>query len=134
VPSDREELLRRAFDAFNARDVDLIDEFVDPEVELITRGAALDGTSFRGHEGIKDWLRFLDEGWAEIVFHVDTVVDVGERMLATYRLRGRVRGPEIAIDQPASMVVDFREGRILRLKTYFDPVEALAAARLGGPS
>jgi ketosteroid isomerase-like protein len=130
VASQREQLLRRAFEAFNNRDADALVAIVDPEFEMITRVVRLEGRSFRGYGGVRDYWRFLDEGWREIVFELVDAKDAGPHVLAAYRMRGVSRDHGVAVDQPVSMLITFRDDKLLRLQTFFDPAEAVAAAGL----
>ena len=50
------ELTRRAFDAFNRRDLDAFLALMDDDVEAVPRAGAIEGeSSFRGHDGVRRW-------------------------------------------------------------------------------
>jgi ketosteroid isomerase-like protein len=130
VASQRTELLKRAFEAFNSRDAGALAEIADPDFEMVTRVVRLEGRSFRGLEGILDYWRFLDEGWREITFEFEAAKEAGEHLLVDYRMRGVSRDQGLRVDQPVSMLVTFKAEKLLRLQTFFDPAEALLAAGL----
>jgi ketosteroid isomerase-like protein len=55
MPVDPVELTRRAFEAFNARDVDSMLELLDTDVEVLSLMTEADGSSYCGHEGVRRW-------------------------------------------------------------------------------
>jgi hypothetical protein len=60
ISQENVELLYRAYDAFNGRDLDAFLALIDPEVELTTRIMELEGGSnYRGHDGVREWWRAL---------------------------------------------------------------------------
>ena len=50
-----EQLVRRAVDAFMARDLDGILAVADPDIELRSLLTEAERPLYRGHEGVKDW-------------------------------------------------------------------------------
>ena len=124
----------RSVDLFNRRDVEAWLEYLDPEVELHwTLFAMLGGgaTVFRGHEGVREYLRDLDEAFAEFqIAEISEIRDLGERVLAVGQLRGRGRDSGAEVESPVAYVVEFKNGRIIRMDDFFDPKEALEAAGL----
>jgi ketosteroid isomerase-like protein len=54
------DLVYRAHDAFNRRDIDAFVALTDPEVELIPLNVELPGiTTYRGHDGVRAWWQDL---------------------------------------------------------------------------
>jgi ketosteroid isomerase-like protein len=54
------ERIRRAFDAFNRRDLDGFLALIDPEAEFTTRYMEMEGDPYyRGHAGVREWWRTL---------------------------------------------------------------------------
>src|SRR2546423_15629622 len=58
------ELVRAGYDAFNARDEEAGLAGVDPDVEFVSVGAAIEGGVFRGHSGMRDYLDMLPQLWS----------------------------------------------------------------------
>ena len=61
------EAFKRGSDAANRRDIDALLAVVDPDVEWHPAMAALlsgEGTTYHGHEGVRDWLRDQEEAFA----------------------------------------------------------------------
>ena len=127
------EVFKRAFDAVNRRDAEALLSELDPEVEW--HGAILmamggNRTVYRGHEGVREWLRDLYETLSE--FHADypDIRDLGDRTVALGVVRGRGTASEAEIQSPHGTVVEFKNGKAIRVRTYLDPKEALEAAGL----
>ena len=82
----------RSVDLFNRRDVEAWLEYLDPEVELHwTLFAMLGGgaTVFRGHEGVREYLRDLDEAFAEFqIAEISEIRDLGERVSQSVSFAG----------------------------------------------
>ena len=106
---------------------------LDPEVEW--HGAILmamggDRTVYRGHEGVREWLRDLYETLSE--FHADypEIRDLGDRTVAIGVIHGRGAASEAEIESPHATVAEFKDGKGIRIQTYLDHKEALEAAGL----
>jgi ketosteroid isomerase-like protein len=131
MAGEKSELLREWFAATARRDVPRLLEIASPEIEYVPIMAVLEGRVYRGHEGIAQWLKDLYEDW-EIFepigeeFHErgDTVIALG-----CWRARGRASGAQLD-REPATWVVEFRDGRMTRLQTYTSREEAFHALRL----
>ena len=127
------EVFKRAFDAINRRDADALVSELDPEVEwhsaiLMAMGGKQ--TVYRGHEGVREWLRDLYETLSE--FHADypEIRDLGDRTVAIGSVRARGRASQAVIESPHGTVTEFKSGKGVRIRTYLDPKEALEAAGL----
>jgi ketosteroid isomerase-like protein len=127
------EVFKRAFDAINRRDADALLSELDPEVEW--HGAilmAMGGTRtvYRGHEGVREWLGDLYETLSEFQAEYPEIRDLGDRTVAIGRVRGRGTASKAEIESPHATVVEFKNGKAIRVRTYLDPDEALEAAGL----
>jgi ketosteroid isomerase-like protein len=125
------EVFKRAFDAINRRDAEALLFELDPEVEwhsaiLMAMGGKQ--VMYRGHEGVREWLRDLYETLSE--FHADypNIRDRGDRTVAIGRVRARGRASEAEIESPHGIVAEFKHGKGIRIRTFLDPKEAVEAA------
>lgn len=91
MSQENAERARRAFQAFNDRDLDAVLAALHDEVEAFPRLAAVEG-GYRGHGGVRRW-------WAQLLgafpdFHVELleVRDLGEFIVLTVSVRGRGAG------------------------------------------
>src|SRR5829696_3407387 len=54
------EIARRSFEAFNGRAIDELISFADPDSEWLPFRAQLEGIVYRGHEGVRQFVRDID--------------------------------------------------------------------------
>lgn len=124
------EAFRRCADAFQRGDLDAALEELDPRVEWHDALPMLlggDTNVFRGHQGVRDLQSELREA---IEFQVEfaEIRDLGDRIVATGRLRTRGRGSGIETESSYGMVCDWANGKATHIWTYVDADEALEAA------
>jgi len=127
------EVFKRAIDAYNRGDIDAFLEELDPEVEL--HGAlqtmfGSEATLYRGHEGIRQWVRDIDEALAEIRLEFPEIRDLGDRIIAIGWLRARGKESGADTESPLGCVIELKNGKATRVQSFLDPKEALQAAGL----
>ena len=126
-------VFKRAIEAINRNDADALLSELDPEVEfhsaiLIAMGG--EQAMYRGHEGVREWLRDLHEILSEFQLEYSEIRDLGERTVAIGRIRVRGSASEAETESPHGTVVEFAHGKGIRISNYLDPREALEAAGL----
>jgi uncharacterized protein len=126
------DIVRRAFEAWNAGDLDRVIELVDPQLEFIPFRSQLDGAPYFGADGMRQFARDAAEEWEFLRIAPEEFRHAGEQvlMLGRYDARGRASGVEVQF--PAAWVARVRDGRIVHLRSYSDRGVALEAADLGG--
>ena len=127
------EAFKRAIEAYNRRDIDAFLEEIDPKVEW--RGAlqALlesEVTVYRGHDGVRQWVRDIDEALAEIRLDLPEIRDLGDRIVALGRLRARGTASGAETESPFGCVVEWKNGKATRLRSFLSHDAALEAAGL----
>jgi ketosteroid isomerase-like protein len=127
------ETFRRAVEAYNRRDFAGFLEAFDPAVEthpltLATFGR--EAAAYHGHEGLRQFIRDVDETLIDMQVEPLEIRDLGERLVATGRIRGRGRVSGAETESPIGWIVEFKDGRIVGMRDYLDPREALEAAGL----
>ena len=122
------ETIREGVAALNRGDADAIAAALDPNVELVPLRAVLDGSIYRGHEGMRRWLDDMTEDWAEYELTLHGVRELRPGRLlvrATIHLRGRSSG--VAVDSPGAWLCDMRAAKVARIRFFADSETALAA-------
>jgi ketosteroid isomerase-like protein len=122
------ETIREGIAALNRGDVDDMLATLDADVELVPLRGALDGSVYRGHDGMRQWLEDMNEDWKEFELNLDDVRELGPGHLlvqATMTLRGR---SGVALDTSAAWLCDMRDGKVCRVRFFTDSAAALAAA------
>jgi ketosteroid isomerase-like protein len=127
------EAFKRVFQAGDRRDVEAVLEALDPAVEWRPAMSVLLGgkaTVYRGYEGVREYFRERAELLPAWHHDVSEIRDLGERVVAIGRVRVRGRESGAETESPFGYVVDFKDGKAIRIWSYLEPKEALEAAGL----
>ena len=85
---------------------------------------------YRGHDGVR---AFLSEVWdvlGDTSFEFPDIRDVGDQVVALGRFSGRGEASGVATETPFAYVVEFKHGKVARVRSYLDRNDALEAAGL----
>lgn len=123
------EVVRAAYEAYNARDMDAFRELYDPDA-IIVRG--LDGWPepgpFVGRDDVVREFEALREAWDSDSLENVRLIDAGDRVVARQTWRGIGRGPEVNMDQ--AVIFTLRKQKIFLLEYFWDHTEALETVGL----
>ncbi|MEA2347339.1 MAG: hypothetical protein QOG62_1126 [Thermoleophilaceae bacterium] len=120
------ETVRRAAAAVGARDLAAFLEMASPTVEWHSSVSEIsEGGAYHGHEGIRQYVADLEEAFESFDVVVNEVLTVGEVAIAVGRVsyRGRVSG--VAQDEPFGWVFRFDEGKVIYMRAFREPEQAL---------
>lgn len=111
-------------------DDEVFDDFFDPAVEVDNSNAVFDGAVYRGLDGLREYLAFLREAWTSLRVEPEEFIPVGEdHVVVSQRIFPRSSaGVEVVARSAGGFT--FREGKVIRLKTFQSKDEALEAAGL----
>ena len=125
------EIIRRAFQAFNERDVEtmLAGWADDVEMRLVGGFADLMGTEFKGHEGIRRWFNEW-VGNVGVRVEIEEIHDAGDQVVVIARAvgAGETSGAPVALR--GGQIYTFRDGLVVAVDNYYEASEALDAAGL----
>jgi ketosteroid isomerase-like protein len=121
------DVVRSSFEAFNARDADRLISLSAEDCEWVTFRAQLEGSAYRGHEGIREFLSDMAEDWEELRVHPLEFHYRSPRVVVVGRLRALGRGSSVDIETLAGFVFELSGGRITRVTSYSSPETALEA-------
>jgi uncharacterized protein len=127
------EAIRRATDAYNRGDIDAVLAELDPEIEwhpLLQVLLGGEATVYRGHEGVRELYRDLDDAFTELEAEQSEFRDLGEQVVAIGHFRGRGQESGASTETAIVWLVAFKNGKAVRIREYLDPAEALEAAGL----
>ena len=126
------EVVRRSLEAFGRKDLDtVIDAWAEESEWRPAMAGAVEGTVYRGREGMRRYLNELFTTFAEVNPQDAQLTDMGDRVLLLYRLTARGRDSDVVVDQPGAIVYDFQNGQIVRAQSYLSWDDARAAAASG---
>jgi ketosteroid isomerase-like protein len=126
------EVVRRAYEAQTDGRLDDWFEFLDPEIEW--RGPRefpdLAEPHF-GHEGVARYVAKVNEVFDDYRMVPEEFIDAGgDQVLVFSREGGRGKGSGAEVESKAGEMWTFRDGKVMRHKSFDTPAEALEAAGL----
>jgi SnoaL-like domain len=114
-----------------ARHVEELPTYMHADVELQSPFSSVVGEPYRGYSGIEQWVRDIDEQFAEWSIVPDELRDLGDRVVSISTIAARARTSGFATEFPAACVFDFAaDGRVRRMHIYLDASEALKSVGL----
>jgi ketosteroid isomerase-like protein len=123
------ELVHRAVDAFNQRDLDAFLALMHPDIEATPRLAGMEG-GYHGHDGLRRWWHNLLDAWPDYKAEVVEVRDLGSLTLAKVHVGGHSAGSGIAVRQTSWHVCRWRHRQGIWFRVFSTEAEALEAAGL----
>jgi ketosteroid isomerase-like protein len=125
------EIVKRAIDAFNRSDVDVIADLTTPDFSWFPAlPGSVEGGGYHGRNGIETYLGEIHDTWEELSVCGVEFRDLGDRVLVLGRAEGRGRGSGVAVGASHGFVVDLCGAKISRVRTYLDHGEASRVAGL----
>ena len=88
------------------------------------------GESYRGREGVERYFAETSDTWGDLHVAVAESRDLGDRVLVLGRLEGHGKGSSVPVDAQFGVIIEFRDGKISRVRGYLDHGEATRAAGL----
>src|SRR5213080_4241515 len=124
------EVVKAAFDAWNAGDMDAVRECYDPGVVI---GRELEGWPETGplvgrDAVMRQWERNREPWGNTATLEPVSIIDAGDRVVARQIAHGVGRGP--AFHAEFTTVSTFRNGRVFLIDFFWDDAEALKAVGL----
>ena len=122
------EAFKRAIEAYNRRDVEALLHELDTEIEwrpVLPVVLGGDATVYRGHDGVRQLLRDLDEVLAERQMDFSEIREAGDLVVATGSLRIRGKSSGALNESPFGCVAELKSGKVIRIQTYLNPSDAL---------
>jgi ketosteroid isomerase-like protein len=129
VSKEDVELTRRAFEAFNDRDLEAVLVGLHDDVQAFPRLAAVEG-GYRGHEGVRRWWAQLLDAFPDFHAEILEVRDHGDFVVLTLRVRGHGAESETPLEATIWHVNQFLDGKVFRWHVYTSEREAFEAAGL----
>jgi ketosteroid isomerase-like protein len=127
------EIVRRFTVCWERSDWDGMAELADPNVEMhSTVGGVEEGRIRRGVAEIREDYQAAEDTWEEHRIEVEQLIDAGERVVIFQHEYMRGKSSGIELDADLAVLVDLRDGRIVRVQGYMDRSAALEAAGVPG--
>jgi ketosteroid isomerase-like protein len=131
MTSPRLKVVRRAIEAMNARQADdeLMRDLFDPGIELLDIPEAPGRHSYRGYEGVEEFVSDAAENWKTNRIEVEELRELGDKivLLGDQTAVGAMAG--VPVTGKFAEIFEFEGDRIIRMRMFRDHTEALEAAR-----
>ena len=124
-------LVRRSIETFLAGRVDeAIELYYKPDGVFISRYGALEGGTYVGIEGAREYLALMDDAWEQYERELEDVIDGEDAVVAILTIKAKARASGVEVDRRIGMVYTVEDGRIAKMVSYPSVEEALAAVGL----
>jgi ketosteroid isomerase-like protein len=119
-----EDVVRAFSEAFNAGDVERMEELCTDDTEIVGLRAAVEGTRYVGPDAVRRFWADATDIWSELHFDIDETRVRGDTLVGVGRFRARGRQSGVVVDERIGARVHIRDGRIVSFRTLVDPAEA----------
>jgi ketosteroid isomerase-like protein len=134
VSRDNVEIVRHAYAAAFRKpkpDFATVNALYHPDHELVTPLSRLEGTTYSGAAGFREWFRSRADDWDSVTFRLHEAVEIDDsRVLLAATFQGRGKRAGVPIEQLQGFVVTVRDGKVVRTEAYSTVDEARAAGGL----
>jgi ketosteroid isomerase-like protein len=128
------EIVRRAFDGAGARTLDeTAESYWHPEIRYVEDPRWPGASTYEGRDAVLDcFKRYMEvlghDG--DFVVTVERVFDAGARQVPFVRFESRASASGLPHEHVWGYVVEVRDERLIYLRAYYEPAEALEAVGL----
>jgi ketosteroid isomerase-like protein len=123
-------VVRHFYDAVAQGDVDAVLDLLDPQVEWRAPESLPWGGTFRGHNGIREFLAKVADQPAEFRREVREYLDAGDRIVVPVRLFVRPSDGDPELEVAEIHVWTVRDSKLVDLEAIFDTATVLRAMKL----
>jgi ketosteroid isomerase-like protein len=128
------EIVRDAFSGVGDRSLDQTAEaFWHSEITYVEDPRWPGASTYRGRDAVLGCFKRYTESLGrqeDFVVTVERVVDAGVRQVPIVRFQSRASASGVPHEHLWAYVVEVEEGRLIYLRAYYDPAEALEAVGL----
>jgi ketosteroid isomerase-like protein len=126
------ELVTRSQVAFRSGDIEATLSFFDPAGEFVSRFGTLEGQTYRGHSGARQYLADMQEAWQTFEREFEEPIDAGDAVVAPITLSVVSRITGVRLEQRIGLAYWIKDGVIVRLVSYPGVEQALEAVGASG--
>ena len=130
-PETNVEVVKRGYEHFNRGDLEWVLDHLHPRIVWEDAKRMPDARIYRGIEEVRKFLGSFERHWEEISFEPVELREAGESVLAFVHLVGRGKASGAEVDAHLVHVWEFRDLKVLRIRTFFDREEAKGAVEAG---
>jgi ketosteroid isomerase-like protein len=124
-------MVRRAYVALAERDFETLSQLAVPDFELDITDRVLNPATYRGEEGLRQFLSEVDELWQSMDMQVERLVEREDEVLALLVVQIKGRGSGLELQDRIAQRWTARDGKFVRMRVYADQEAALAEFEAG---
>jgi ketosteroid isomerase-like protein len=121
-------LAEAAFGALNAGDLDGFMAVIAEDVEFTSMVAEVEGATFRGHDGVRQWWETVPGAFADVRWEIIDIRGAGDRAVGHVRMDGTLG--EVPVNLTMWLAAGLSEGKVTWWSWYRTEREAVEAAGL----
>ena len=121
-------IVRRAYEAVDARNVDDLMRITTPDL-VLRASSATDGKVHHGHQGIGEIFQAIRDRWREFRFDALEFYEAGNRVLVLGTMLTKGRN-EDGFASTAGQVWTLEDGKVVSVEAFLDTESAIRAAGL----
>jgi ketosteroid isomerase-like protein len=113
------EIVRNAFQTFGAEGIDAALSFFSPDFIWYPTDRWLDGSDYRGHEGMRRLSAAFSENFDDFRYEVHDIRDAQDRVVALVDMTGRIKHSGAEVSQRLGFVISgFRDGAFREVRAF----------------
>jgi ketosteroid isomerase-like protein len=120
------ELVRRAYAALAERDFETLSRLAVADFELDVTDRVFNPATYRGEEGLRQFLAEVDELWESMDMRVERLVERDDEVLALLAVDIKGRGSGLTLEDRIAQRWSVRDGKLVGMRVYADREKALA--------
>ena len=124
------EIVRAIYEAWAQKGLKAGLRYLDPGVEWDVSRRRVDPGVYRGHEGVRDYVRGIRDAYSGMASELEELLEAGDKVVAVITFRAKGRSSGATVQARVANVWTLREGKVVRIEYFGDREEALAAAGL----
>ena len=122
--------IERAYEAMSRLDAEALVALCEPDVEFRSRIAEADDVTYRGHDGVRDYIATLAEAFEWVRTEPLEVIEGSDRAVVCNRFRARGRQSGVEVEERFFQALRFRGDKVRWWAFYPSKSEALEAVGL----
>ena len=125
------ETVRKAIEAWNQREADLLLSYAAPEIEWMPAGpAAVESAVYRGHDEVASAYAAVWQTWDLFQFEGSQLRDLGDSVLWLGQVKMRGRASQVELDEEFAAHWVVRDGKLISIQAFLSWQGALEAVGL----
>jgi ketosteroid isomerase-like protein len=91
-----------------------------------------ESATYHGHRGVAEVAAQWRDVFEDLEVVIDELIDAGDMVVATLRVRGRIKGSGDTVEMSETHVTRWSDGRVVEIHEYRTKADALRAVGLEG--